>query len=499
MKPFFSLVCFSVATTFAIDNTTFAKDRLESFYAEFLCREKDDLAAVGLSSECFADGGGVRPLPTPPPPSPYVNPLPPPTPSTPGLLPIVIKNNSGYLDSEVYVLIQGRDPSTGNQVFVNIGSTGIGTLHTVSVGDNGNTYSVLLSGLPATSTGGRVIYIPPTDSFLVMLSMENKLNIPVLTGNKIADPAFDNPSDPYGNFNTIWDQVEGAYVTATTPNIAVDATAVSFFSIPLQVYLSTPNSGTNANCGLTQSRTSLINYLNQAFATVPVPPANSQWSKLTLYNGSSPLRVLSPGKSMAAGGFDLNYLDNASSYLYSYLSNIWYGTLGFYQNNTLSIEIPGGKVYSGRASGNTIRLESGSDYVVLGPIAQGPPYDQSTTWKIFSGKNIYSSTSNDSDAIQVSKAFEEAIIAGIVPTTDLINASTLSTLSVFRPYYRVNSNLSYLGKETGPWYDLYSAAIHACGLIYTYAYDEPLWPEVLLQSNTLQPSTYIGITIGQVK
>jgi hypothetical protein len=133
--------------------------------------------------------------------------------------------------------------------------------------------------------------------------------------------------------------------------------------------------------------------------------------------------------------------------------------------------------------------------VTLTPPVQGPPYTSSTTWQILSGKLAYTATI-DSDGIQVSKAFAEAVVAGILPTTSLVNASLLTTLSVFRPYYQINPNLQGLGQNTGPWYDLYSQALHACGLIYTYAYDEPLWPEVLLASPTLLSNTYIGITIG---
>jgi hypothetical protein len=139
---------------------------------------------------------------------------------------------------------------------------------------------------------------------------------------------------------------------------------------------------------------------------------------------------------------------------------------------------------------------SGSDQVIFAPPSFGPPYTSSTTYNIFSGLTLVSSATSAPDGIQVSKAFEEAIIAGIVPTTALINASTSDTLSIFKPYYRINPNLTGAGPVTGPWYDLYSASLHACGLIYTFAFDEPLWPEVLLESATLLPGTYIGITIG---
>jgi len=414
-----------------------------------------------------------------------------------GYLPIVIVNNSGLPDSDVYVLLQGRVPIGGPQLFMDFNGSGVGTQHVVSVGDNGSTYSQPLSFFPASSGGGHVFYIPMTDSFLVFISLQNKLNIPVLSTG-IADPAFDNPNDPYGNFNTIWDQFEGAYVS-TSPNISVDATAVSFFSIPLYVYLSTPSAPSGSNCGLTQSRNSLMAYMQTALSTIPPPPENTQWSNLVLKNGSTVLRVLSTGKGIAGGYFDVNYLDNQPAYHFSYLADIWYSAVGFYQNNTLSIEIPGGALYSGKAVGNTLVLNSGPNQVILGPVTQGPPYTSSTSFNIFSGINMATSATIPADGIQVSKAFQEAIIAGIVPTTSLINASLLTTLSVFRPYHQINPNLASLGKTTGPWYDLYSASLHACGLIYTFAFDEPLWPEVLLASDTLQSNTYVGITIGNTQ
>lgn len=508
MKYLLAVACFCHLSLFSSNSDPFSEKRLDTFYETFLCEEKNTLSEAGLTSVCTAvttpvPGGGVKPLPDPPAPVPVPTPPAPPTMSN--FLPIVLVNNSGLPDSEVFILLQGREYQVGGggpQIFMQFDtSTGVGTQVPVTTGDNGMTYTIALSQLTGTNPAPHTyyVYVPPnTDSFLVLISLQSKLNIPVLSTG-IADPAFDNPNDPYGNFNIIWDQFEGAYVP-TTPNVNVDATAVSFFSIPLYIYLSTPSAPSGSNCGLTQSRNSLMAYMQSALSTVPPAPENAQWSKLVLKNGSTYLRVLSTGKAMPQGYFDNNYLDNASAYGYSYLSDIWYGAMGFYKTNTLSIEIPGGAVYSGNAVGNnTIVLHSGPNQVTLGPVSKAPPYTASTSFDIFSGLNIASSATIPADGIQVSKAFQEAIIAGIVPTTSLINASLLTTLSVFRPYYQINPNLSSAGKTTGPWYDLYSAALHNCGLIYTFAYDEPLWPEVLLASNTLLPGTYIGVTIGNTQ
>ncbi len=486
MKRFGILFFCAYSALLSANPYTFSKDRLEAYYDSYLCEGKATLGAY-----CPFANKHVSPLPTPPAPVSVPNPTAPP--AMMGLLPFVITNNSGLPDSEVFVLVQGRVPIGGPQVFVNFNMSGVGTNHVVMVGDNGSTYTHPLSYFP-TSSGGRVFYLPMIDSFLVLISLQSPLNIPVIAAG-IQDPAFNNPADPNNNYSIIWDQVEGAYVS-TSPNVNVDATAVSFFSIPLYLYLSTPGPGTASNCGLTQSRSTVLSYLQSVFATVPPSTENTQWQNLMVPGGSTVYRALSPGNAISAGFFDQNYLNNAAAYGYSYIADIWTGPLSFYRIHQLSIEIPGGTVYTGGVqSDNSFRFTSGPNVVTLTPPVQGPPYTSSTTWQILSGKLAYTATI-DADGIQVSKAFAEAVVAGILPTTSLVNASLLTTLSVFRPYYQINPNLQGLGQNTGPWYDLYSQALHACGLIYTYAYDEPLWPEVLLASPTLLSNTYIGITIG---
>src|SRR3990167_8116125 len=123
---------------------TFSQERLVNFYDAFLCEEKADLADAGLTSSCTTMRRGMSAFPTPPPPTPPPDPAPPPSMS--GLLPFVIVNNSGLPDSEVYILVQGRVPPAGPQVFVDFDTmTGVGTNHVVSLGDNGSTYTLPLS------------------------------------------------------------------------------------------------------------------------------------------------------------------------------------------------------------------------------------------------------------------------------------------------------------------------------------------------------------------
>src|SRR5574342_784785 len=147
MKRFYVLIICSCMNFLNAQSDTFSRDRLISFYDEFGCEAKEKLAAAGLSSPCNSIGS----LPTPPPPTPPPNPAAPP--SMAGRLPIVIVNNSGLPDSEVFVLVQGRVPIGGPQVFVDFDMSGIGTNHLVMSGENGSTFTHPLSYFPATADG----------------------------------------------------------------------------------------------------------------------------------------------------------------------------------------------------------------------------------------------------------------------------------------------------------------------------------------------------------
>lgn len=408
------------------------------------------------------------------------------------LLPIVLVNHSSLPDSDIQVLITGNEVGNPvNQVFVDFDPSGVGTLVVANPGDNATNYSKPLSAFP-TTTSGRVIYLPYIDSALIFFSLYNPLNMPVNPVHSIAQPNFTNPLDP--NYNTIYDIFEFVYLPTAT-QISADATAVSFFSLPLYGYISTPDS--NANTGLYQPRNYIMNQAAALFGSVP---ASAQWSNLFLTNGPSTLRLLSPGKAMTAASplFDINYLDNSGAYGFSFIDDVWTSLTSFYRTNPLVIQIPNGEIYTGTINvDNTISFVSSPNaysVVFSAPTTIAAPY--TTTEIIFAGLPLYiTDTSPSGDGVQVSKLFEEAIIAGLVPTT-----TTLSNpfLTANQPnFYTINSNLPPAGQTSGPWYDVYSKALHSLGFIYTFAFDEPLWPEVQISSSAFTPNqTYMGITIG---
>lgn len=462
--------------------------------------------------------------PTPPPPTQL-------TPDGNPYLPIVIVNDSGHSPSEVNFVIKGLDLPAPSTTPVVIDYTGpsfpYGVRTPVSVGQNTNTYSLNLSDcLPVpNSNNAYYVYSPEINSGAIWFSIGNTpLNIPVIsavvagvTGPSFQDPNFLSATD--SNYDTTYDIFEYTYGT-NLQSVGADSTAVSFFSIPLYGFMSTPNGSSLSNSGLWQAQntvfnTTVQNYFNQA-------TESAQWNKLLLYSTidtSQIMRIASTGKaSTAPNPFDPNYLDNAEAYGYSYIADIWNGPTAYYgkkinggQGNSLTMTLPTPpfRTYVGQVEvDGTFKFKAQDGNVVtFSPPTQTP--FPTTSQAIFAGIDMHDEdTSDTGDGVQVSKLFQEAVIVGILPTTDTISLDYL--VNNQSNYYQVNGNLSAPGPTTGPWYDVYSAALHSYVIntgspttnptIYTFAYDDTLWPQVLISTAdvTTNPETYLGVTVGNV-
>ncbi|MCK4934712.1 MAG: hypothetical protein KAR79_03905, partial [Simkaniaceae bacterium] len=350
--------------------------------------------------------------------------------------------------------------------------------------------------------------------------------------DKLALPAVVDPSQPGGvgilqpnptdetdvNYRTLWDFYEIDYEELPVPVIFADATAVTQFNLPLYGFLSTPDSTSGFNSGLFQPRRFI---LEQAQARFNAQPLSSEWNKLFIlgqpsFSDSNITRLVSTGKGIAAGAgspalFDKDYLDNKSTYGFSFIEDIWSGTTSFYRTNTLFIKVPdtvgSSELYTGLIElDNSITFTSTpSGHIVLFPAPTGPaavPKD-TTTFLIFSGLPLFSSETFPDDGTQLSKLFGEAIIPGFVPSTEVISDPNVEATKPI--FYTNNPNLNDNPNVTGAWYDVYSGALHALGNIYTYAFDDAkaLWPEVQIfatdtnvHPNDPNDPTYMGITLG---
>ena len=474
------------------NNLKYYQQDIDVFYDAYVAEQRALDDAVGLAI------GGRHPSSFSPPANP------PPPDFVSGYLPVVLVNRSGYPDSQVYFLITGKNLSSTNcWGSINTGN-GVVTLQAVQSGDNSTSFMIPFSSLPRSSTG-RVAYVPETISGLFWFSIGSSLSMGV-SGGEIVQPNPTSSSD--ANYYTNYDLFEYDFQLSGSPQISCDATAVSFFSIPQYGYLAGATSSAS-NTGLYQPRSYIMSQIAAAFNAVSL---SSQWNKLLLSSGGNVLRVLSTMKSMSIPSFDSNYLDDVASYGYSYISDVWNGPSSFYKthncNMSVTVTSPGTATYTYtgavNAGDNTFEFTSsdgGPAVTFLAPTTAGGA-TLHTSYLIFAAQNLTVAGGSPQPtagtaADAVSKLFEEAVIAGLIPTTNTLSLSYLSNNQ--SNYYKVNSNLSATGQSTGPWYDLYSKTIHSLGSIYTYGFDEPLWPNVLLTGPFNNNSTYIGITIGNCK
>lgn len=497
-------------------------------------------------------------------------PLPPPTPPPmAGHLPIVLLNDSGYDNADVYCVLFGSIPGTDQICFVKFdATTGKGTLIPIALGQNSIDYSFTISQMPTYQGGdidNRVIYLPHIVGSRLYFSLNKPLNMAVVEtetslGLGINTPNFTNQTDP--NFATAFDWYEIAFGNDNV--IGANGTGVDAFCLPLYGYISTPTEVSSTDSGVPISRSEMFQDMYNAIAANATnangpTPEGAQWLNLiTLYKNASVdenFRIISPFKASEItttdstnpqlAQFDPNYLDNETAYGFSYLKEIWYGDNAYYKTHDLYIEIPidqipgvrSRKHYNGRVNGKNQfvftqvdRVAGSQNTVILKaptlPSQKFPP--KTTTQQIFGGEDLTESQliPDSPDGIQCSKFLEELIVSGLAPlsrayipnlppeqqqplTEEFMNGSQLL-------FYKKNANLSELGQATGPWYSLYAKALHdftfrlakqkgtlpkVTPTTYAFAYDEPLWPQVLITSNNLYPTatdsriTFLGVTI----
>lgn len=476
----------------------FVLSDLRACYEERICEQKDSLVHYEP----------VSPFPDPP-----VYPFDPPAPPTPptpsmGFLPVIIKNNTGHT---AFVFVE-----IGANQYLTFNGMDQGTVHTAAASQaNINTGSASIS---IADTASVTIYVPdPSNSGIFIVSLDSAVTLPTDSSGKITNPSPTDASlSPYSQF---WDMgVEFSYDTSVGTKVDVDVSAAAQFAIPQYVYMNNVDAGLTNNTGLYQSRSYILNYVNQVFtwAATNFGASGLQWANLFVPSysttTSSIYRLIETGKAMTAATplFDPNYLNNGAAYGYSYLAHIQ----NYYTSHTLTMTIPPtgsqvqGEVFQGNVSGGVFQFNgSYGSQVTFSPFGSG------STVLIYENPQYLTTggTSPNYVETQVGKAFGEAVIAGLLPTTISLDFSTLTSLPASlsggrSAYYQINTNLSALGQHTGPWYDLYSKALHALattaspGALYTYTFDEPLWDNVNLTSSVdpFTNGTFISITLGSM-
>ncbi len=505
----------------------------EAFNEEYVAEQVLINTAVGL-------GAPVSPFNPPALPKPPADP-PAPTPMA-GYLPIVLVNSSGFADTEVYITIIGAKvigtTAQTQKMYMTFNSSGVGS-YTLVPGGSGSVPNIQLSTVNTTPIAPHtyVLYVPANNAgsngisgARIYFQINNSTDLITYSGGALTEPSVLNQS--LAPYTISFDKYEFAYIPLGSPQIAADGTAVDFFCLPLYGFLSTPDSGSPNHSGLYESQSFIMKtvvpyFFNNKCTGSFKSAILAQWNNLLSPSTSSPIRILSPGSAMSVGTsssfpnkFDPNYFDNAGAYGFSLIQYLWSGSSAYYKTNGLYFGIPASGLYpqpgtcsSNGASGVYTASINGSNVMNFCPsfttesqsyfpapsTANGSapsPTNGPTSYLIFASQNLNSSFAANLQGNQVSKLFEEAIIAGLLPATfspsNPLSNSYLSANS--GSYYNNSARLP--ASAGGPWYSLYSEAIHYCGPIYAYGFDEPLYPNVLMQCTTPTSGTYIGITIG---
>ncbi len=499
----------------------------ELFYEFYLAEQKDIDASVNLSEPARRQIVLNPPaLPNPPadPPAPTSVPM------MGTYLHFVIVNDSNIPDNQVYISIIGAQvigtTAQTQKMYVTFDPMGVGSY--VNIAGNGSVTPVPLSTInTAQAPHTYAFYIPANNNgsdgisgARIYVQMNDSTPLITYTGGVVTEPSVLNQS--LASYNIVFDKYEFAYIPMGSPQVAADGTAVDFFSIPLYGYLSTPDATSPSHSGLFASQSFIMQNAVPYFFNAICSNAAilGQWNNLFSPNTASPIRVLSPASAMSVGTsssfpnkFDPNYFDNEAAYGFSLIKFLWSGTSAYYKNNPLNFAIPASMLYPQPAGGVYTASIDGSNQMNFSPAfttegqsyfpapstanATAPsPTNGPTSYLIAASQNLNSSFAANLQGNQVSKLFEEALMVGLLPAP-FPSGSPLSN-----PYFTANTANYYNNSGRlpatagGPWYSVYSQALHYCGPIYTFGFDEPLYPNVLMQCTTPSPATYIGITIG---
>jgi hypothetical protein len=481
--------------------------------------------------------------------------------STNGMLPILIVNNFPSSQGDLYVAVVPSSIVPPFPINPNTGIVGTGGPGTIS-------NSVCVDSLPDASKyisnapKGKILYINPLVSGRVYFSLSSKTN-PMGLQFGSAAPSFTNTSDP--NYNVRFDKCEYTFTGGASPNISCNATAVDFFSLPIQLQVidgSKSFAPVSHSSGLSQTRETVINKILDTFASAG---ESTEWEKLILPTGEttadSIIRVLSTKNGIAVFGFDDNYLTDLS---FDYLDYLWSNAMSFYQNaggaNKVYIQMPIG---AGDAPANGSRVyeadfTTAPDTIIFTQVLPTVETDQlilsaptttapTTTDTLFQALPLYNiadgqNAAHPGDVQQLSQLFSEAIICGMLPRnipdmtvplrtvppgsagnknvnpnngnekdspTDTHQTNNLaSTYEHINSFYQFNKDLETgtiplagTTASTGPWFDLYGGSIHniegpATGLVYTYGFDEGMYPQVLIDNQPVTSTTILQITVG---
>lgn len=406
--------------------------------------------------------------------------------------PVNIENQTNIAsDQNLYVVVKAS--ISGKDCIMSFDDNGKGQCEIISPDTPLNSYSYPLSKLTANE-GKITLYLPQVDSGRIYFSLNYPLDLHIdKKTNRIVDPDGFKPRD--NNYYTLYDKVE---FTFNKDGTWINPTAVDFFSIPITIEQKGAVSELN-KAGLSKPRADILQQVKQQFTQYDMT-TNHEWNHLFLSYDDTILRLISPGKAMIKGipntqPFDPDYLNNESRYGFSYIDNLW----EYYKTHTLQIDCseiaPFMKLddylFTGRVENDQFIFSNQSK---TSTVAIAKP---SLSRAFFAGAGDSFDAENNTPKAIIVRQLTSAFEVGFLPAPDktLINQEYFKT---HKNHYYQNNDL-WPSVDQGPWYDLYSKALHSFNeAIYTFAYDDALAQDgTLHDSNGNNPSP-VTISLGDM-
>lgn len=415
--------------------------------------------------------------------------------------PLELVNNSRIADdNNVYVTIKAINLASGHDCFMHFdNNTGYGQCEDVSSSTQATHYTYKLADLPVDA-GKHKVYVPKVASGRIYFSVGYPMDLYVDSNTqKIIDPDGFKPRD--SNYYTLYDKVEFSYTDAGT---WINPTAVDFFSLPLGIEQAGSLPETKA--GLREARSDIIKTLQDSLVAND-KTQTKEWNNLFVNYVDdnqlpSLLRFVAPGKAMVKGiadtkPFDPDYLENSKAYGFNYLDTLW----DYYTKSSLVIDC-----------GEIATFFKLDNYMFTGKVVddklvftnQTGSYQEiierpKESRAFFAGAGDSFDAQNNTPKAVIVRQLTSAFEVGLLPAKD----GQLLDGKYFRDnkanYYQTNPLLPQT--QQGPWYDLYSKALHSFSAdqpIYTFAYDDALGQDGTLHDpNAANPSP-ATITLGDM-
>lgn len=178
---------------------------------------------------------------------------------------ITIYNQSGYSDTEIFLVVYGKTPGFRHLDLLT------GTLIPCSITDNtltlyrrdGSEYPVKYCQYWVTLAqikkpdGTYSFTCPPIVSARLFLSFQKPVYLHINEGPAVAEPSTDNPDNP--TYETLWDKFEW---TLDGAGLHANTTPIDFFAMPLQFSMKVPGESDKGPMGFSCSRGPVYNALN---------------------------------------------------------------------------------------------------------------------------------------------------------------------------------------------------------------------------------------------